>query len=93
MIQATIKSSSLWQHFQVLPLTRNMRVHESEIEFTEFLLQVENAQSNILSSDVFFIPEALRLKEKEDIVGTWEVPFLYFSLTDTWDLTSTLLIF
>ncbi len=42
IMNSCIKRSTLWAHCRHMPLTRNMRVDQGEVEFSNFLLQMGN---------------------------------------------------
>ena len=46
IIDLCIKKSSLWKHFEIFNLQRNMRALQSERDFSEFLLKVGNGELN-----------------------------------------------
>ena len=71
IVEACIKSSSLWRHFKQLKLSTNMRTGGAESQFTEFLLKVGDGrlQNDVgLDEDIIEIPQ--NMVETGDLIQT-----------------------
>ncbi|CAL4917033.1 unnamed protein product [Urochloa decumbens] len=74
-INASIKSSYLWQHFEVFKLTKNMRLNcvptnraqqQKTAEFEEWILQIGNGDTVSLDEEWVSIPNDLLLQKGDD---------------------------
>lgn len=71
IMKACISYSDLWQYFNILKLTKNMRVQQKgrTLDFPEFLLSIGNGthkKNSLLDSDYFKMPEEFILPATKD---------------------------
>ncbi len=62
IINATIKSSFLWQHVKQFKLTQNMRLNEASAQYKEYILQIGNG--TLPSQIINLVPDFVTIQEQ-----------------------------
>uniref|UniRef100_A0AC34GLJ6 ATP-dependent DNA helicase n=1 Tax=Panagrolaimus sp. ES5 TaxID=591445 RepID=A0AC34GLJ6_9BILA len=60
-VNLSIKNSALWETFETLSLTQNMRADPDEAEFAQFLLKIGEAKDNDIYDNIEF-PEGFEVE-------------------------------
>ena len=72
IIEACIKSGSVWYNFEQLKLTINMRADPTERAFADYLLELGNGQLPTEGEDLIQLPEQCIVK------GSKTITLIYF---------------
>uniref|UniRef100_A0A915K6N5 ATP-dependent DNA helicase n=1 Tax=Romanomermis culicivorax TaxID=13658 RepID=A0A915K6N5_ROMCU len=67
-INASLKTSSLYDLFKRFDLVQNMRVNKDEASFSEFLEEVGNGTNFIENTTFMFVPSEMRVYTREDLI-------------------------
>uniref|UniRef100_A0A8C4QFY3 ATP-dependent DNA helicase n=1 Tax=Eptatretus burgeri TaxID=7764 RepID=A0A8C4QFY3_EPTBU len=92
IVENCLKRSALWPHFKIVKLTKNMRTHENQQHYAQWLLQLGNGElhsqlTNAPPSSIEIPPQCNIVTEQDNIVDA-----VFTNVTDPQALSNTVIL-